>query len=157
MPNIHLAVQMVRYCATAEAIAVLGATPVFVDVKADPYNMCAESLKRAVLEIQNNSDLSAKAVIMVDIFGQSADYPILAPIARSDGLKILADSAQGFGTQLNGRQPLYRADAATTSFFRLNPWDVMVMAGLYLRIMIVNMTLQTLCVCTGEARQNMII
>jgi len=109
------------YCATAEVVAVLGATPIFVDVDRDTYNMDVQSLKQAILETKENSTLTAKAIIAVDIFGQSANYPAITPIAKAEGLKLIADSAQGFGSTLNGHHPLHWADLATTSFFPAKP------------------------------------
>jgi dTDP-4-amino-4,6-dideoxygalactose transaminase len=60
-------------------------------------------------------------VIAVDLFGQPADYPKLAEVARRHGLKLIADSAQGFGCTLDGRHPIHWADVATTSFFPAKP------------------------------------
>ena len=109
------------YCATAEVIALTGATPVFVDVERDTYNMSVSSLKRAIKDVKDHGELSPKAVIAVDLFGQSANYEAIAPIAREQGLKLIADSAQGFGTTLNGKHPLHWVDIATTSFFPAKP------------------------------------
>ena len=104
------------YAATAEAIAVIGATPCFVDVDPDTYNMCPKSL-RAAIEITDRP----KAIIAVDLFGQPADYPALRAIADEFGLKLIADSAQGMGCRLNGKAPLQWADVVTTSFFPAKP------------------------------------
>ncbi|MEP3890807.1 MAG: DegT/DnrJ/EryC1/StrS aminotransferase family protein [Hellea sp.] len=104
------------YAATAEAIAVIGATPCFVDVDPDTYNMCPKSL-RAAIEATD----SPKAIIAVDLFGQPADYPALRAIADDFGLKLIADSAQGMGCRLNGKAPIAWADVVTTSFFPAKP------------------------------------
>ena len=109
------------YCATAEIIAIMGATPVFVDIDRDTYNMDPESLKRAIADVKTKGELVPRAVIAVDLFGQSANYEAIAPIARENGMKLIADSAQGFGTTLNGKHPLAWADVATTSFFPAKP------------------------------------
>jgi len=109
------------YCATAEIVALLGATPVFVDMDRETYNMDPESLKRAIADVQAEGKLKPSAVIAVDLFGQSADYEKIQPIAREHGMKLIADSAQGFGTTLKGKHPLYWADVATTSFFPAKP------------------------------------
>ncbi len=109
------------YCATAEIIAHVGATPVFVDMDRETYNMDASSLKKAIEEIKAQGELTPRAVIVVDLFGQSADYDAIAPIVRDAGLKLVADSAQGFGTTLNGQQPINWADITTTSFFPAKP------------------------------------
>jgi len=109
------------YCATAEVVAHVGATPVFVDIDRDTYNMNADSLHRAIDEVNARGDLAPKAVIAVDLFGQSADYEAIAPLAKKNGLKLIADSAQGFGTTLNGKHPVHWADVTTTSFFPAKP------------------------------------
>jgi UDP-2-acetamido-2-deoxy-ribo-hexuluronate aminotransferase len=109
------------FCATAEIIANVGASPVFVDIERDTYNISPESLERAIVEIKATGKLMPKAIIAVDLFGQSADYERLAEIAKKHGLKLLSDSAQGFGTTLNGKHPLHWADATTTSFFPAKP------------------------------------
>lgn len=109
------------YCATAEIIAHVGATPVFVDIDRETYNMDSDSLRRAIQEVKAKGDLTPRAVIAVDLFGQSADYETIAPIAREHGLKLVADSAQGFGTTLNDKHPLHWVDVTTTSFFPAKP------------------------------------
>lgn len=109
------------YCATAEVIALRGATPVFVDIDRRTYNMDSESLRRAISQIKRQGELTPRAVIIVDLFGQCADYPALAPIARKAGLKIISDCAQGFGSTRGGKHPLEWADVQTTSFFPAKP------------------------------------
>lgn len=109
------------YCATAEVIALRGATPVFIDIDRQTYNMDGESLKTAIAQIEQQGELTPRAVIIVDLFGQCADYPRLAPIARAAGLKIISDSAQGFGSTLGAQHPLTWADVQTTSFFPAKP------------------------------------
>jgi len=91
------------YCATAEIVAHVGATPVFVDINRDTYNMDAASLEQAIEAIKAEGKLTPRAVIAVDLFGQSADYATISPIVKAHGLKLVADSAQGFGTTLNGK------------------------------------------------------
>lgn len=109
------------YCATAEIIAHVGATPVFIDINRQTYNMDADSLRNAIQEVIAKGELTPRAVIAVDLFGQSADYNAIAPIAREFDLKLVADSAQGFGTTLDGAHPVKWADIATTSFFPAKP------------------------------------
>lgn len=109
------------YCATAEIIAHVGATPVFVDIDRETYNMDGDSLKQAIADVKAKGELTPKAVIAVDLFGQAADYKTIAPIAREHGLKLVADSAQGFGTTLDGHHPLHWVDISTTSFFPAKP------------------------------------
>lgn len=109
------------YCATAEVIALRGATPVFIDVNRDDYNMCSDSLARAITQVKSDGKLTPQAVIAVDLFGRSADYPAIAPLAKQHGLKLISDCAQGFGTTLNGKHPSHWADIVTTSFFPAKP------------------------------------
>lgn len=109
------------YCASAEAIALLGATPVFVDVERDTFNMSATSLAEAIADIEAAGELTPRAVMVVDLFGQCADYPKLAPIVRAHGLRLISDSAQAFGTHRDGEHPLQWCDVATTSFYPAKP------------------------------------
>lgn len=109
------------FAATAEIIALVGATPVFVDIDRSTYNLDMASLERAIAQVKAKGDLTPRAIIAVDLFGQSADYASISTIAKAEGLKVIADSAQGFGTTLNGMHPLHWADATTTSFFPAKP------------------------------------
>ncbi len=109
------------FVATAEVVAWFGATPVFVDVLEDTFNMDPESLEAAI-EAAADMTLTPKAVIPVDLFGQPADYGRLLPIAERHGLKVLSDTAQGFGATLDGRRTGTFGDATATSFFPPSPW-----------------------------------
>jgi dTDP-4-amino-4,6-dideoxygalactose transaminase len=83
--------------------------------------MDAESLEAAIQAVKAKGELAPRAVIAVDLFGQPADYPKISEVARRHGLKLIADSAQGFGCTLGGRHPIHWADVATTSFFPAKP------------------------------------
>lgn len=109
------------YCATAEVIALRGATPIFIDIDRETYNMCPDSLSAAIEGVKKDAKLTPRAVIAVDLFGQCADYPKIAPICKAHGLKLISDSAQGFGTTLCKEHPLFWADVTTTSFFPAKP------------------------------------
>ncbi len=109
------------FCATAEIIANVGATPVFVDIDRETYNIDPSSLQSAIDEVKIAGELIPRAIIAVDLFGQSADYPALSAIAQTEGLKLIADSAQGFGSTLGGEHPVKWADITTTSFFPAKP------------------------------------
>jgi UDP-2-acetamido-2-deoxy-ribo-hexuluronate aminotransferase len=109
------------FVATAEVAPLVGASPVFVDVLADTYNMDPESLEAAITDVKRRGKLKPKVIIAVDLFGQPADYPAISAIAKKHGLKLIADQAQGFGCTLNGRQPLEWVDVATASFFPAKP------------------------------------
>ena len=109
------------FCATAEIVAHVGATPVFIDINRDTYNIDPTSLQKAIHEIKLRGKLTPRAIIAVDLFGQCADYYALSAVAKSENLKLVADSAQGFGTTLNGKHPIEWADITTTSFFPAKP------------------------------------
>ena len=109
------------FAATAEIMPWLGASPVFVDILPDTYAIDAAHLEAAIEATRAAGKLTPKAIIAVDLFGQPADYPRLARIAREHGLKLIADSAQGFGATLGGQHPIAWADAVTTSFFPAKP------------------------------------
>ena len=109
------------FAATAEIVPWTNATPVFVDVLPDTYNMDPKSLEAAIAGVKKDGKLKPKAVIAVDLFGQPADYPAIAAICKREGLRLIADSAQGYGATLNGKHPLTWADAQTTSFFPAKP------------------------------------
>lgn len=109
------------FAATAEAVALTGASPVFVDVREDTFNMDAASLAASIAMVKREGKLKPKAIIPVDLFGQTADYAAIQPIARAEGLKLLVDTAQAFGATLNGKQTAAYGDAAATSFFPAKP------------------------------------
>ena len=108
------------YVATAETVAQVGATPFFVDVDLDSFNMDPESLKQALVDIKS-IDLEPKAIIPVDLFGQPSDIDSLTKIAKKENLKILIDGAQSFGAISKQRKVGSMGDATTTSFFPAKP------------------------------------
>jgi dTDP-4-amino-4,6-dideoxygalactose transaminase len=108
------------FCATAEVVVLLGATPVFADVDADTFNLNATSVKRAVATAKRHG-LKPKALIPVDLFGLPADYDALLPVAKEEGLFVLDDAAQGFGATYKGRKLGIVAPATATSFFPAKP------------------------------------
>jgi dTDP-4-amino-4,6-dideoxygalactose transaminase len=108
------------FCATAEVAALVGATPVFVDVEADTFNIDAKSLAAAI-DTAKRLGLKPKAVIPVDLFGLPADYDAVAAVAKSAGLFILDDAAQAFGATYKGRPLGTFGDATATSFFPAKP------------------------------------
>jgi len=109
------------FAATAEVVALAGATPVFVDVLADSFNMDPASLDLAIAKVRRETKLAPKAVIPVDLFGQPADYRRLKPIADREGLWMLCDAAQSFGASLDGKRTGAIGAAAATSFFPAKP------------------------------------
>lgn len=109
------------FAASGEVVALAGASPVFVDVLPDTFNMDPASLEAAIALVKRDGKLTPKAVMPVDLFGQPADYDRLAPIAAREGLKLLCDTAQGFGGLLDGKRAGAIGDAAATSFFPAKP------------------------------------
>jgi UDP-2-acetamido-2-deoxy-ribo-hexuluronate aminotransferase len=108
------------FCATGEAVALTGATPVFVDVDEATFNMDAKSLKRGIATA-TRLGLKPKAVIPVDLFGQSADHDAIAAIAEAEGIFVLDDAAQAFGASYKGRRLGSFGLATATSFFPAKP------------------------------------
>ena len=124
------------YFATAEVIALLGATPIFVDIDISTFNIDPEALKSAILALQecdtsNNAlpnwpaeklnGLKPKGIITVDLFGLPADHDRINPIAFEHDLFVLEDAAQGFGGEVNGRRAGTLAEVGCTSFFPAKP------------------------------------
>jgi dTDP-4-amino-4,6-dideoxygalactose transaminase len=108
------------FAATAEAVAWLGATPVFVDSFADTFNMDPVSLNQAIL-LAGRLGLTPRAIIPVDLFGLPADYAAIEAIAGEHGLFVLSDAAQSFGAAYQGRKVGTLGHATTTSFFPAKP------------------------------------
>jgi dTDP-4-amino-4,6-dideoxygalactose transaminase len=108
------------FCATGEAVALAGATPVFVDVDEATFNIDAASLKRGIATARR-LELKPTAVIPVDLFGQSADHDAIGAVAAEEGLFVLDDAAQGFGASYKGRRLGTLALATATSFFPAKP------------------------------------
>ena len=108
------------FCATGEAVALAGATPVFVDVDEATFNMDVSSLKRGIATARKLG-LTPKAVMPVDLFGQSADHDAIGAIAEAEGLFVLDDAAQAFGATYKGRRLGTSGLATATSFFPAKP------------------------------------
>jgi len=108
------------FCATGEVVALVGATPLFVDVDETTFNMDVESLKRGVATARRLG-LKPVAVIPVDLFGQSADHDAIGAVAEAEGLFVLDDAAQSFGATYNGRRLGTFGLATATSFFPAKP------------------------------------
>lgn len=109
------------YTATAEAIVLVGATPVFVDIKPSCYTMCERSLAVAIEDMIGQGENEPKAVIAVDLFGHPADYPALQTVTKKYGLSLISDNAQSIGCRRNGKSTVEYADIVTTSFFPAKP------------------------------------
>lgn len=109
------------FTATAEVVALLGATPIFCDVRADTFNLDPASLESAISRVRTAGELVPRVVIPVDLFGLPADYPAIHRIAVEQGLWVLGDAAQSFGATLDGRPVGSLAEATATSFFPAKP------------------------------------
>ncbi len=121
------------FIATAEVISLLGATPVFVDIDPRTFNIDPAQLKKAVRALKKNDNtihplpfssnitLKPKAIIPVDLFGLPADYDPIMQLAKEHNLFVLADSAQGLGSEYKGYRAGSLAHATTTSFFPAKP------------------------------------
>ena len=105
------------YNATANAILLTGATPVFVDVDPATFNIDPAELVRRIAAVRAEGKLFPRAVITVDLFGSPADYQAIAAIAEQDDLFLLADAAQSFGGRIGGQHVGALAPATATSFF----------------------------------------
>ena len=108
------------FAATAEVVAWLGATPIFVDVRDDTFNMDVASLEAGLRTARENG-LRPVGVIPVDLFGQPADYDAIEPFCAREGLWILSDAAQSFGATYKGRKIGTIGEATSTSFFPAKP------------------------------------
>src|SRR6202042_566326 len=110
------------FCATGEAVALAGATPVFVDVDEATFNIDAASLKRGIATAKRLG-LKPRGVIPVDLFGQSADHDEVFAMAAAEGMFVLDDAAQAFGASYKGRRlgGMGTGVITTTSFFPAKP------------------------------------
>ena len=108
------------FCATGEVVALLGATPVFVDVDETTFNIDPNSLKDGIA-VAKQRGLRPRAIIPVDLFGQPADHDAVAAIAEAEGMFVLDDAAQGFGATYKGRRLGSIGLATATSFFPAKP------------------------------------
>ncbi|HOW99515.1 MAG TPA: DegT/DnrJ/EryC1/StrS family aminotransferase [Deltaproteobacteria bacterium] len=120
------------FVATGEVISLLGATPVFVDIEPDTFNMDPARLEKAIAALESKDPrmhplpqgyegLKARGVIPVDLFGQPADYDRINAIADAEALFVLEDAARSFGGEYKGRKACALGDVAATSFFPAKP------------------------------------
>lgn len=109
------------FFSSGECPAYEGATPIFVDVDPHTYNMDPDKLQQAIEQVRTEGKLTPKAVVAVDLFGQTADYDRILPLCKQYGLLLLEDGAQGFGGSLHGKRACSFGDIGTTSFFPAKP------------------------------------
>ncbi len=104
------------FIATAEVIALLGATPVFADIDPKTFNIDPAKLEQAI-----NNTSNVNGIIAVDLFGLPADYDAINAIAKKYGLFVIEDAAQSFGAEYHGKKACSLAEIACTSFFPAKP------------------------------------
>ena len=109
------------FFSSGEIVSHAGATPVFVDVDIDTFNISAESLEKEVKKMLDEGSLKPQAVVAVDLFGLPADFAAVRAVADKYGLKVLEDGAQGFGGNIEGKVACSFGDISTTSFFPAKP------------------------------------
>ena len=109
------------FFSSGEVVAAVGATPIFVDVEKDTFNISMASLKNMIQKVIAEGRYTPKVVIVVDLFGQPADYDELKKIAERYKLLILEDGAQGFGGRIAEKEACSFGDISTTSFFPAKP------------------------------------
>ena len=119
-PGVAVLCPSFTFAATAEAVALLGGTPFFVDVLPDTFNIDPQSLAAAIAEARQ-AGLNPEGVIAVDLFGQPADYDAIEPICARENLWLIGDAAQSFGATYRGRKLGTFGLATTTSFFPAKP------------------------------------
>jgi len=109
------------FFASAEVVSLEGATPVFIDIDEDTFNINVKSLEKAIEKTLKEGRLTPRVIITVDLFGLPADYYAVKKIADKYNLLILEDGAQGFGGKINDRMACSFGDISTTSFFPAKP------------------------------------
>ena len=108
------------FFSSGEVVSAVGATPVFVDILEDTFNIDPAQISSACA-LARESGLDPKAVVAVDLFGQPADYPAIHEICDEEGLLLLEDGAQGFGGSIGEKRACSFGDISTTSFFPAKP------------------------------------
>ncbi len=109
------------FFATVEMVALTGATPVFADIDPDTYNIDPAKLREAILKVRKEGKLNPKAILSVDIFGQSADYDAIRAVAKEFDLPVIEDGAQAMGALYKGRRVPSFGLIGCTSFFPAKP------------------------------------
>ena len=109
------------FFSSGEVVSIVGATPIFVDIDVNTYNISPESLDIAIKYVIQHTSLRPRVIVAVDLFGQPADYGQIRQIADKYGLFILEDGAQGFGGRIGEKRSCSFGDMATTSFFPAKP------------------------------------
>ena len=119
-PGDAVVVPAFTFAATAEVVALVGATPFFADVRADTFALDPASLAAALAAAEHDG-LRAVGVIAVDLFGHPADYSSICAVAAAHGVWVMADAAQSFGARVDGKRVGTLARLTATSFFPAKP------------------------------------
>ena len=109
------------FFSSGEVVSAVGATPIFVDVRKDTFNIDADSLEYQIQKIVEKGELYPKVIISVDLFGLPADYEAIGKICKKYDLLLLEDGAQGFGGRIVDKKACSFGDISTTSFFPAKP------------------------------------
>ena len=120
-PHDAVFVPSFTYTATAEAILLAHATPVFVDVDAGSFNIDIDSLREQIHKVKREGKLTPRAILAVDLYGQPADYESINAIADEEGMYVIADAAQAFGAMKNNRKVGTLTHCSATSFYPSKP------------------------------------
>lgn len=109
------------FFSSGEVVPIVGATPIFVDIDEDTYNISTDSLEKAIQYVLEQTDLKPKVIVAVDLFGQPADFDKIRKIANKYSLLVLEDAAQGFGGSIREKKACSFGNISTTSFFPAKP------------------------------------
>ena len=124
------------FFATTEVVSLVGATPVYVDVDSESYNISPILLEETIKKVIKDNKVIPKAIITVDLFGYLADYSAISKIAKKYNLIIIEDAAQSFGASYKNNKSCSFGNIAATSFYPANHLDVMEMVVQYLPIIL---------------------
>jgi len=109
------------FFASAESISLAGATPVFVDIDPDTYNIDTKALEIKIAEVIEEDELTPRGILPIDLFGLAADYNAITSIAEKYNLFVLEDAAQSFAADYHGKKACGLTDIGATSFYPAKP------------------------------------
>jgi dTDP-4-amino-4,6-dideoxygalactose transaminase len=119
-PGDAVLVPSFTFAATAEVVALRGATPIFIDILPDTFNLDPAQIEAGVA-VAKKQNLKPVGIIPVYLFGLPPDYARIHPLAEKHGLWVMGDAAQGFGSSVNGKFAGSLTQVTTTSFFPAKP------------------------------------
>ena len=109
------------FFSSGEIVSAVGATPIFVNVNDNTYNISTSNLEEMIIKTLEAGELTPRVIVAVDLFGLPADYGQIRSIANKYQMRVLEDGAQGFGGCYNGKRACSFGDIGTTSFFPAKP------------------------------------